>query len=300
MRARSQATPRLELRAAVADAARERRRRRVRRRALQPRAAAASPSSATTRPTRRCCWRPRSATPPREVAEQLAEELGERLGDDRRAARGRRARASSTSSSPTPGTAERRAVPSAQGDGRPIAACRRARDGQRRVRVGQPDRAADGGRRAPRRLRRLGRPAARVRRPPGRARVLRQRPRRPDRAFAESIAARMRGRDRPEDGYEGDYVAELAERLARGGHRPRRPRRAGAARRRADGRADRRRRCARYGVEFDTWSSERALHESGAVERALERAARRRATSTRARARPGCARPTSATTRTAC
>ena len=29
--------------------------------------------------------------------------------------------------------------------------------------------------------------------------------------FAESIAARMKGEDPPEDGYEGDYVAELAE-----------------------------------------------------------------------------------------
>ena len=28
----------------------------------------------------------------------------------------------------------------------------------------------------------------------------------------------------------------------------------------------------RYGVVFDTWSSERALHESGSVERALDQA----------------------------
>ena len=32
--------------------------------------------------------------------------------------------------------------------------------------------------------------------------------------FARSIAARMRGDEPPEDGYQGDYVAELAERLA--------------------------------------------------------------------------------------
>ena len=56
----------------------------------------------------------------------------------------------------------------------------------------------------------------------------------------------------------------------------------------------------RFGVDFDTWSSERALHESGAIERALDdlREARPRL---RERGRDsGCGRPSSATTRTGC
>ena len=87
------------------------------------------------------------------------------------------------------------------------------------------------------------------------------------RLFAESIAARMRGEEPPEDGYEGDYVEELARELAAGGHRPRRPRRARA---RAGSR-----RCARrieatlraLRVHFDTWFSERSLYERGGSRR---------------------------------
>ena len=41
------------------------------------------------------------------------------------------------------------------------------------------------------------------------------------RNFAASIAARMRGEEPPEDGYSGDYVAELADELAEGGADPR-------------------------------------------------------------------------------
>ncbi len=87
--------------------------------------------------------------------------------------------------------------------------------------------------------------------------------------FAESIAARMKGEPVPEDGYEGEYVAEIASSLKQEGLDP------------ADLDALARRGVAltvaaieetlhRYNVVFDTWSSERALHESGAVERALE------------------------------
>src|SRR5215210_6136828 len=86
--------------------------------------------------------------------------------------------------------------------------------------------------------------------------------------FAESIAARMKGEGVPEDGYEGEYVAELATRLEQEGLVP------------GDLDALARRGVSlmveaveetlrRYNVVFDTWSSERALHESGAVERAL-------------------------------
>ncbi len=88
--------------------------------------------------------------------------------------------------------------------------------------------------------------------------------------FAASIAARMRGEEPPEGGYTGDYVTELANELAADGAV-------------ADdleglerqGVAAMRVRIEQtlldFGVEFDTWASERALREAGAVERALER-----------------------------
>ncbi len=90
------------------------------------------------------------------------------------------------------------------------------------------------------------------------------------RLFAASIAARMRGEEPPEGGYTGDYVTELAGELAAEGAS-------------ADdleglellGVAAMRERIQRtlldFGVEFDTWSSERALREAGAVEHTLDR-----------------------------
>jgi arginyl-tRNA synthetase len=86
--------------------------------------------------------------------------------------------------------------------------------------------------------------------------------------FAESIAARMKDEPVPEDGYAGEYVGELASRLDQEGVDP------------ADLEELARRGMAlmveqieetlgRYNVVFDTWSSERELHESGLVERAL-------------------------------
>ncbi len=90
------------------------------------------------------------------------------------------------------------------------------------------------------------------------------------RLFAASISARMRGDQPPEGGYTGDYVTELASELAADG--------ADAA----DleglervGVAAMRERIEQtlldFGVTFDTWSSERALRDAGAVERALDR-----------------------------
>jgi len=86
--------------------------------------------------------------------------------------------------------------------------------------------------------------------------------------FAESIAARIKGEPVPEGGYEGEYVAELASRLDQEGIDA------------GDLDSLARRGMAlmieqieetlrRYNVVYDTWSSERALHDSGAVERAL-------------------------------
>ena len=85
------------------------------------------------------------------------------------------------------------------------------------------------------------------------------------RNFAASIAARMRDEELPKDGYEGDYIRELAreltaagiepddlDALARGGVE--------AMRRRIEATLD------RFGVRFENWFSERSLHESGAVD----------------------------------
>jgi arginyl-tRNA synthetase len=86
--------------------------------------------------------------------------------------------------------------------------------------------------------------------------------------FGQSIAARMKGEPVPEGGYEGEYIAELASRLDEEGIDA------------GDLDSLARRGMAlmveqieetlrRYNVVYDTWSSERALHESGSVERAL-------------------------------
>jgi arginyl-tRNA synthetase len=83
--------------------------------------------------------------------------------------------------------------------------------------------------------------------------------------FAASIAARMRGQDPPEDGYGGEYVVELAreleaegvdpvdlDRLARRGTEAMRGRIAATLE--------------RFGVRFDTWFSERTLHDDRSID----------------------------------
>ena len=111
--------------------------------------------------------------------------------------------------------------------------------------------------------------------------------------LGESIRARARGEQVPEDGYQGEYVAELAAAIE------------GAAERDAEDLAvaggqlmiERiRATLERFGVRYDTWFSERSLHD-GAIERAFE--LRHPATRTARRARCGCGPPSSATTRTA-
>ena len=78
------------------------------------------------------------------------------------------------------------------------------REGQRRVRLGQPDRAGAPGRRPLGGGRRHARPAARGDRRRGHPRVLLQRPRRPDRPVRRVAAGRARaGEPTPEDGYAG-------------------------------------------------------------------------------------------------
>jgi len=92
--------------------------------------------------------------------------------------------------------------------------------------------------------------------------------------FAASIAARMEGREPPEDGYAGEYVAELARELGAGGADPSdldRLARLGTEAMRTRIAAT----LTAFGVEFDTWFSERSVHESGAVDEAVAELLRR-------------------------
>jgi arginyl-tRNA synthetase len=86
--------------------------------------------------------------------------------------------------------------------------------------------------------------------------------------FAASIAARMRGEDPPEDGYGGDYVIGLGERITAEGIEPGDLKAIGSrgvelilenVRETLD----------RFGVRFDNWFSERDLYSRGEVDAAL-------------------------------
>ena len=88
------------------------------------------------------------------------------------------------------------------------------------------------------------------------------------RRFGESIRARARGEEPPEDGYQGVYVGELAEQID------------GAAEADPDKLARRgielmvegvRAALARFRVHMDEFFSERSLHESGEVQAAIDR-----------------------------
>jgi arginyl-tRNA synthetase len=82
--------------------------------------------------------------------------------------------------------------------------------------------------------------------------------------FAASIAARMTGAELPEDGYEGQYVADLAEELAARGGEPgdlNALARLGVEAMRERAEASLR----RFRAEFDRWVSERSLQETGAL-----------------------------------
>jgi arginyl-tRNA synthetase len=86
--------------------------------------------------------------------------------------------------------------------------------------------------------------------------------------FADSIAARMRGEEPPEDGYAGEYVTEVAERLAADGVDP-------GDRETLEVRGielmleEVRETLERFGVRFDTWFSERSVYAKGEVDEAL-------------------------------
>jgi arginyl-tRNA synthetase len=75
--------------------------------------------------------------------------------------------------------------------------------------------------------------------------------------FAESLAARKRGEDVPEGGYQGDYIVEWAKEMPDGVD----PHEWGEARAVQDHREV----LARMNITFDTWYSERSLVDSGAI-----------------------------------
>jgi len=86
--------------------------------------------------------------------------------------------------------------------------------------------------------------------------------------FAESLAARMRGEEPPEDGYAGEYVTEIATRLKDEGVDP-------ADLETLEKRGveevlkEVARTLERFGVGFDVWFSERSVYAKGEVEEAL-------------------------------
>jgi arginyl-tRNA synthetase len=86
--------------------------------------------------------------------------------------------------------------------------------------------------------------------------------------FARSIVARMRGEEPPEDGYQGEYVDALGKEIAAEGIDPDDLAAVGA--RGIELMIDAvRATLSRFGVEMDTWFSERSLVERGDVESAL-------------------------------
>ena len=88
--------------------------------------------------------------------------------------------------------------------------------------------------------------------------------------LGQSLAAAITGSDPPEDGYEGDYVAELGKRLAAEGVDASDPDQ--LARRGAELMLESiRETLHRYGVEFDNWYSQRSFEEGGAVEATIEK-----------------------------
>ena len=85
--------------------------------------------------------------------------------------------------------------------------------------------------------------------------------------FNQSVRAAALGEEPPENGYHGAYVSELGAELAAegitGDDLPEEAYRRMRARIEAT--------LTRFGVAYDVWFSERTLHDSGAIERAVER-----------------------------
>ena len=87
--------------------------------------------------------------------------------------------------------------------------------------------------------------------------------------FGRSLYARYRGEEPPEDGYQGEYLVEMADQMRAelGDRATEEDAREWGYRWAVEGvRHD----LDRIGVHFDTWFSERRLHETGAVENVLD------------------------------
>ena len=82
------------------------------------------------------------------------------------------------------------------------------------------------------------------------------------RLFADSLAARKRGEEPPEGGYQGEYITEWAAEMPDDAD----PLEWGYARVKRDARET----LERMEVRFDTWFSERSMIESGAIEATLD------------------------------
>jgi arginyl-tRNA synthetase len=86
--------------------------------------------------------------------------------------------------------------------------------------------------------------------------------------LGESIRARARGEPVPEDGYPGEYVAELAAQIDNAAEREPEDLAFAGGQLMIERIKET---LERFGVHYDTWFSERSLHD-GAIERAIERA----------------------------
>jgi len=86
--------------------------------------------------------------------------------------------------------------------------------------------------------------------------------------FGASLLARARGEQPPEDGYQGEYVAEIASTL---GLSPDAPVEEWARAGTDEMMARIRTTLERFRVGFDSWFLERSLHEDGTVQRAIEK-----------------------------
>jgi arginyl-tRNA synthetase len=85
--------------------------------------------------------------------------------------------------------------------------------------------------------------------------------------FGESVAARMRGEDPPENGYRGAYISELADELSAAGVSERDVTESAYQRTLLRIKAT----MESFGVDFDVWFSERDLHHGGAVDEIIRR-----------------------------
>ena len=86
--------------------------------------------------------------------------------------------------------------------------------------------------------------------------------------FGVSVAAVAQGEEPPENGYRGAYIAELAQELGEAGHDDVNVVTEAAYRKMLERiKAT----MITFGVDFDEWFSERTLHDSGAIERVVQK-----------------------------